>query len=219
MENEIIENLKNSLKSYDKARIIIWAKKAVDENLDPLKAINALTEAIREVGGAFERDELFLPELVGAAQTMKAAVPILEKELIRKDQRKKSVGTVIAGTVSGDIHDIGISILCTLLTAAGFDVHYLGVDIPAQKFVDAVKEKNADILALSALLTMTGPEQEKVIDILKKEGLRDKVKVIVGGAAINSDFAEKIGADGYDPTAPGGVKLATKMMSKAQRRI
>jgi 5-methyltetrahydrofolate--homocysteine methyltransferase len=121
---------------------------------------------------------------------------------------------VVAGTVAGDIHNIGKSILCTLLTADGFEVIDLGIDVPLSKFIEAVQEHKPDILALSALLTITAIEQRNVIEALDDCGLRGSVKIIVGGGAINDEFAERIGADGYDPTAPGGVTLCRNLLGK-----
>jgi methylmalonyl-CoA mutase cobalamin-binding domain/chain len=213
MENEILENLSNSVKNYDREGAENWAKKAVEEGVDPVKAMDALTAAIREIGDLFEKEELWLPDLVGAAETMQRATPILEEEIKRTGAKKVSAGTVVTGSVLGDIHSIGIGMVCTLLTASGFIVHHMGVNIQPEKFVEAIKEHDADLLAMSALLTLTATEQKKVIDMLKEEGLRDKVKIVVGGGAITADFANKIGADGYESTATGGVELAKELLS------
>ena len=198
MAVETLENLKRVVVEYNSEGAASWARKAVEEKIDPIKALDALTEAIRQVGDGFGRGELWLPDLVGAADAMQAATPILEEELKKRGAKRETPGTVVAGTVFGDIHSIGISMVCTLLTAGGFEVHDLG----------------ANILAMSALLTMTAPEQRKVIDALKEKGIRGKVKVMVGGGAITADFAESIGADGYDPTAPGAVELARRLVGK-----
>jgi len=214
MDAEIIEGLKKVIKEYDTEKAANLAKRAVEEKLDPLKVLNAMTVAIREVGDAFGRGELWLPDLVGAADAMQAAMPIIEEEIKRTGAKRESLGTVVAGTVFGDIHSIGKTMVCTLLIAEGFKVHDLGVNIKAEQFVEAIDKYNADILAMSALMTMTASEQKKVIERLKKEGLRDKVKIMVGGGAITEDFAREIGADGYDPTAPGAVKLARKLIGK-----
>ena len=125
------------------------------------------------------------------------------------------MGTVVAGTVHGDIHSIGIEMVCTLLIAAGFDVHYLGIDVSPEVFVEAVRERDADILGMSALLTVTAAEQAKVVKELASAGLRERVKVMVGGGAITEDFAAKIGADGYAPAAPGAVELAKSFVGAA----
>jgi len=209
---EVLENLKKAILEYDAAGAANWAKRAVAEKIDPLKAIDALIEVIKKVGDGFGKGELFLPELMGAAEAMQSAMPILEAEIMKKGMERKSLGTVVIGTVYGDIHDIGKTMVGTLLTTGGFSVHDLGVNKSVEEFVQAVKEYKPDILAMSALLTMTAPEQRKVIDTLKKEGLRDKTKVMVGGGAITQEFADEIGADGYDATAPGAVGLARRLL-------
>jgi corrinoid protein of di/trimethylamine methyltransferase len=215
--NEILQNLKKAVAEYDTDEAAIWARKALEEKIDPIEALNVLTEEIREVGDAFGRSELFLPELVGAADAMQAAMPILEEEIRKRriEIEKKSLGTVVAGTVYGDIHSIGKTMICTLLTADGFSVHDLGTNITAEEFIKAIKDYKADILAMSALLTTTATEQRNVINTLKEAMLRDKVKVMVGGAAVTREFAESIEADGYEATAIAAVKLARRLVSKS----
>jgi len=211
---ESLQNLKKAVVEYDTGGAASWARKALEEKIDPVEALNALTEAIREVGDAFGRGELWLPELVGAADAMQAAMPILEEEIRKRGIERKSLGTVVAGTVYGDIHSIGKSLVCTLLTVDGFSVHDLGVNITAEEFIKGIKDYKADILAMSALLTTTAMEQRKVINALKEAGLRDTVKVMVGGAAVTREFAEGIGADGYEATAGEAVKLARRLIGK-----
>jgi len=212
--SEVLENLKKAVIEYDTEGAASWAKKAVDTKIDPLKALDALTEAIRQVGDGFGRGELWLPDLVGAADAMQAAMPIIEEKLKKTGMKRETMGIVVAGTVFGDIHSIGKSMVCTLLAAEGFEVHDLGVNIKAEEFLEAIDKYQADILVMSALLTMTAPEQRRVIDTLNKEGIREKVRVMVGGGAITADFAESIGADGYEPTAPGAVELAKRLVGK-----
>lgn len=214
MAVESLENLKRAVVEYDTEAAASWARKIVEEKVDPIKALDALTETIRQVGDRFSRGELWLPDLVGAADAMQAAMPILEEELKKTGAKRETLGTVVAGTVFGDIHSIGKSMVCTLLTAGGFEVHDLGVNIKAEEFLEAIEKYQANILAMSALLTMTAPEQRKVIDALKQKGIREKVRVMVGGGAITADFAQSIGADGYDPTAPGAVELARRLVGK-----
>ena len=214
MTVETLENLKRAVIECDAEAAASWVRKAVEAKIDPIKAADALTEAIRQVGDRFGRGELWLPDLVGAADAMQAAMPILEEELKRIDAKRETLGTVVAGTVFGDIHSIGKSMVCTLLTAGGFEVHDLGVNIKAEEFLEAVEKYQADILAMSALLTTTAIEQRKVIDALGAKGIRGKVKVMVGGGAITAEFARNIGADGYDPTAPGAVELARRLVGK-----
>jgi len=211
---EVLETLKKAIIEYDTQGAAHAARKAVQERIDPIEAFDAMTVALRQVGEGFGRGELWLPDLVGAAAAMEAAAPIIEQEIKRIDARRDSLGTVVIGTVYGDIHTIGKTMVATLLTADGFVVNDLGINISAESFVGGVKRYKADILALSALMTMTAPEQRKVIETLKREGIRDKVKIMVGGGAITQEFADSIGADGYDPTAPGAVKLARRLAGR-----
>ncbi|MFB0556669.1 MAG: B12-binding domain-containing protein [Dehalococcoidia bacterium] len=214
MSAEILENLKKTIIEYDSEGAASWARKAVQEKIDPVKALDTMTAAIKQVGDGFARGELWLPELVGAADAMTSATPIIEEEIKRRGTKRESLGTVVIGTVYGDIHSIGKTMVAVLLTADGFVVNDLGINVTAENFVEGVKRYRPDILAMSALMTMTAPEQKKVIATLKKEGLRDKVKIMVGGGAITQEFADSIGADGYDPTAPGAVKLARRLIGK-----
>jgi trimethylamine corrinoid protein len=212
---DILTGLKQAIDEYDAAAAAGYARQAVDEGIDPVEAFDAMTEAIKAIGDGFEAGTRWLPDLIGAADAMKAATPILEAALKARGGTRTSLGTVVAGTVQGDIHSIGIEMVCTLLVAAGFEVRYLGIDVPAARFVEAVRETNADVVALSALLTVTSLEDKKVIGLLKDAGLRDAVKVMVGGGAINADFAASIGADGYEPAAPGAVELAKTFVGAA----
>jgi len=212
MSVEVLERLRKAILDYDEAEAESCARKIVEEKMNIVEAFNAMTTAIREVGDGFGKGELFLPDLVGAADAMSAATPVLEEEIRKSGAVRESLGTVVIGTVYGDIHTIGKSMVSTLLSAEGFQVIDLGINVPAEGFIDGVKKHDANILAMSALLTTTAPEQRKVIERLKNEGLRDKLKVMVGGGAITQEFADSIGADGYDPTAPGSVKLARKLI-------
>ena len=214
MAVDILENLKKTILEYDAEGAANWARKAVDEKVDPIEALDTLTVAVRQVGDGFSRGELWLPDLVGAAAAMQAAIPVLEEELRRRRVKRKSLGIVVIGTVFGDIHNIGKDMLSTLLTAGGFEVHDLGINVKAEKFLEAIEEYETDILAMSALLTTTALEQRKVIETLREKGIRDKVKIMVGGGAITQEFADQIGADGYDPTAPGAVELARSLVVK-----
>jgi len=214
MSTEVLEELKKAILTYNREDAASWARKAVQEKIDPIEALDAMTVAIRQVGDGFGTGELWLPDLVGAAAAMTAAMPIIEEEIQRIGAKRESVGTVVIGTVYGDIHTIGKTMVATLLTADGFAVDDLGINVTAERFVKGITENKADILAMSALMSTTAPEQRKVIENLKRESLRDKVKIMVGGGAITQDFANSIGADGYDSTAPGAVKLARKLVGK-----
>jgi corrinoid protein of di/trimethylamine methyltransferase len=214
MSSEILENLKKAITGYDREGAADWARKAVQERIDPIKALDTMTVAIRQIGDGFGKGELWLPDLVGAAAAMTAATPIIEEEINRVGATRESLGIVVIGTVYGDIHTIGKTMVATLLTANGFAVNDLGINVTAESFVQGVNEHKADILAMSALMTTTAPEQRKVVGALKKEGIRDTVKIMVGGGAITQEFADSIGADGYDPTAPGAVELARRLVGK-----
>ena len=188
------------------------ARKALQAGVDPLEAAKTLTDAIREIGEAFSKGELFLPDLVCAAEVLKKAIPVITKEIESQGKSSKSLGKVVIGTVFGDIHSIGKGMVATLLYAAGFEVIDLGINVKGEDFLRAIRQNKPDILAMSALLTTTAMEQKNVIETLKKEGLRDKVKIIVGGSPINQEFADLIGADGYGATAPDGVKVAKRLL-------
>lgn len=213
MGSETIEKLKKSIKEYDRSAATTLAQKAVEEKLDPLAVMDELIAVISDIGKQFAAEELFLPDLVGAADAMQAAMPVLEERIKELGMKRKKLGLVVIGTVFGDIHNIGKDMVGTLLLAEGFEIRDLGINVKAEQFVDAVKKRAPDILAMSSLLTTTTTEQQKVIEALKKTGLREKIKIMVGGGAINSEFAENIGADGFEPTAVDAVSLAKRLVN------
>ncbi|UCB45403.1 MAG: cobalamin-dependent protein [Spirochaetota bacterium] len=213
-KEKFLDNLRNAIFECEAELAVEAATQFCELGENPLKALDTMTAAIKEVGDGFGRGDLWLPDLVGAADVMKAAIPILDKEIKTKGMQRESLGLVVAGTVYGDIHDMGKTILTTLLSAAGFEVEDLGVNVSAQQFIETIKKRNPDILAMSALLTTTIAEQGKVITALKENNLRDKVKVMVGGAAVSAEFAEEIGADGYDATAAAAVEHAKSLLGK-----
>lgn len=212
MTEEALHNLRRSILEFDKELGIMTAQEIVDEGSDVLGAMDVLTSAMREIGEGFERNELWLPDLMAGASTMSAIMPIIEEKLRAEKKVRQSQGIVVIGTVRGDIHDIGKNMVATLLVADNYTVYDLGVDLPPERFLEGVQEHKADILAMSALLTTTAPEMKRVIAALKEHGLGEKVKVMVGGGPITEAFAQQIGADGYDPTAPGAVRLARQLM-------
>lgn len=207
-----LSQLKNAILEYDDVAAAEQAEQAVAANIDPLEILDIITQALTEVGEGFGCGELFLPDLIGAATAAQAAIPIVEAEITRTGKVARKVGTVVIGTVKGDIHDIGKSMVGALLIAHGFKVVDLGTDVPREKFIQAIQVQQADILALSSLLTTTAAEQARVIEAVKAAGLRDQVKIMVGGGAINAGFAQSIGANGYGETAAEGVSLAKQLM-------
>jgi corrinoid protein of di/trimethylamine methyltransferase len=188
-------------------------KQGLEQGLDPLEIINeGLTPGMDVVGEKFSCGEYFLPHLVMAGNTMKAALTRLEPALKAGGLARETLGAVVLGTVAGDIHEIGKSLVGVMLTANGFVVHDLGVDVPASKFIQAVRETGANLVGLSALLTTTMSIQRRVIEELVEAGLRNQVKVMVGGAPVSTQWAQEIGADGYAEDAVGAVALARQLV-------
>jgi len=214
--DDTLEKLQEAILEYDTSRAKNLALKSVEEGIDPLRTIDALTKTIKQVGDSFNNEELWLPDLIGAASAMQAAMPILEEQIKKSGKIRKSSGIVVIGTVFGDIHNIGKDMVATLLAADGYQVVDLGVNINAKQFISAIKEHQPDLLAMSSLMTMTASEQGKVIDALKKESLREKIKIIVGGGAITKDFANEIGADGYGALATDAVDLARELLGRGE---
>lgn len=214
MAEDVLKRLKEAVMNYDVEAAVEASKEVLKTGFDPLKAIEeGLGEGLKIVGEKFEAGELFLPMLMIAAQAMKESLAVLEPALA-KGVSRKVLGKVVIGTVEGDIHDIGKSIVAAMLIANGFEVHDIGCDAPTSKFIEKVKEVNPNIIGMSALLTTTMPKMTEVIDALKKEGLRGKVKVIVGGAPVSAAWAEQIGADSYGEDAMAAVDVAKKLVSK-----
>lgn len=210
----IYDELVAAVLSFDADKVLETTKKALEIGLSPGDIIeNGLGKGLKTVGEKFEKCEIWLMHLVAAAEAaQRAIVELLEPEILKRKETRTSLGKIVIGTVAGDIHDIGKNIVRALLTAAGFEVHDLGKDIPVKDFIDKVRETNANILAASALLTSTAPMQRDIVEALKKEGIRKKVKVMVGGAAVSAEWAEEIGADGYAPNAAAAVELAKRFM-------
>jgi len=204
-----MEAIKNAVIGGKHAEIKALVTQALDAGLDPNTIINdALIAAMDVVGTDFGSGKIFVPEMLVAALTMKSGLDIVKPRLAAGENQSR--GTVIMATVKGDLHDIGKNLVSMMLEGAGFKVLDLGVDLSVEKLIDQVKAIQPDILGLSALLTTTMPEMQKVIAELKTRGLRDKVKVLVGGAPLDRTFAEKIGADGYGANAAEAVELARR---------
>lgn len=210
---EILDNLDQAVVDGDEARAKQWAGEAVARGVDPTKALEALSSGMRRVDGLFSRDELEVSDVILAAFAMKGAMPIIDAEVERTGQNVGYLGTAVIGTVYGDIHDIGQTMVAMLLRARGFAVIDLGANVPAAGFVEAVARHRPSILAMSSLMTTTAHEQFKVVEALVREGLRDGVKVIVGGSAITRRMSAQMGADGYEPSAHGAAELAWRLVS------
>lgn len=190
-------------------------RQALKENIDAQSIINDyMVKAMEEVGQRFENGRAFVPELLMAARAMKGPLELL-KPLLKGDASTRA-GKVVIGTVKGDLHDIGKNLVASMLEGCGFDVINIGIDIPSDKFVTTLQEEKADILCMSALLTTTMEYMEEVVKAVEKAGLRERVKIMVGGAPVTSTFAQRIGADGYSSNANDAVALAKKLISSSQ---
>jgi corrinoid protein of di/trimethylamine methyltransferase len=189
------------------------AKESITVGIPPLQAItDGFVIGVNTVGEAFGRGEAFLPELVMAGEAMKAAIAVLNPELKKQGTERRMLGKVVLATVEGDIHEIGKTLVGTMLGSSGFEVYDLGVDASPDKIIGKALEVNADIIGMSALLTTTMVKQKEVIETLEKEGLRGRFKVMVGGAPITRDWFKAIKADGYSEDAIGAVRVAKQLM-------
>lgn len=186
-------------------------QKAIDEGVDVEKVLNeGLVAGMSVVGEKFKKNEFYVPEVLIAARAMKAGMGILRP--ILADKNIKGVGTVVLGTVRGDLHDIGKNLVAMMLEGAGFEIIDLGVDVSPEKFIETAKQKKADLVGLSALLTTTMPSMKDVVKAVGDSGLRDKVKVMIGGAPVTQSYADEIGADGYAPDAASAVDEAKQLL-------
>ncbi len=209
--SEMFDKLAQAVIDGEPEDAVDLAKKTLEQGLDPLECITkGLTNGIQKVGELFASGDYYLPELIIGADAMKQALEILEPAIVG-GQKREVVATVVLGTVQGDLHEIGKTLVGTMLTANGFHVNDIGVDQPASAFVDAIKETGATIVGASALLTTTMLQQEKLIQAIDEAGLRQQVKVMVGGAPVTDAFAKKIGADGFAEDAISAVNLAFRL--------
>ena len=213
MSSELVTKITTSIVEGNPDETVDLTRQALEAGLEPLTIIDeGLTAGMNIVGEKFQTGEFFLPNLVIAASGMKQAMEILEPELKSRQQETESLGTVVIGSVAGDIHEIGKTLVGTMLAVNGFQVHDMGVDVKNETFIAKVKETGASILGLSALLTTTMTVQRQIIKELEEAGIRDQVKVIIGGAPISQEWADNIGADGYADDAIGAVDLAKRLV-------
>jgi 5-methyltetrahydrofolate--homocysteine methyltransferase len=210
MENKL-EVIRTGIMDGDMHLVHDTVNAALEEGISAPEILNeGLIKAMAEVGRLFEEGEYFVPEMLIAARAMKAGLAILKPKLVDADV--KPVGKVAAGTVKGDLHDIGKNLVCMMLEGAGFEILDLGTDVSPEKFVDAVKGQGVDVIAMSALLTTTMPNMKNTVDALEEAGIRDAVKVMIGGAPVTQAYADEIGADGYAPDASRAATLARQLL-------
>ena len=207
-----LREIADFLKAGNAPKVKELVQAALDEGVEPTEILNdALIVGMSEIGVLFKNNEVYVPEVLIAARAMKAGMEIIKPLLVEKDV--KPIGTVVVGTVKGDLHDIGKNLVGMMLEGAGFNVIDLGIDVSPEKFVEAVKKNDAQCIGLSALLTTTMPSMKETIEAFKAAGLRDQVKIMVGGAPVTQNFADEIGADGYAPDAASAAELAKELVS------
>lgn len=208
---DLYENISNHLQQGDDEEVLTLVKKLIQDNASPADILNkGLIGGMNVVGEKFKAHEIFLPDVLMAAKAMMAGMDELKPLLIKKGV--PTLGKVVIGTVKGDLHDIGKNLVGIMLKGAGFDVIDLGNDVPPATFIDTVEAENASIIGLSALLTTTMPMMKEVVELLKERNLRDRVKVIIGGAPVSEDFANEIGADKYSYDAANAVETVKTLL-------
>jgi len=214
MEKTLLNELSQAILTYDVDAAKEIAQKVINAEMDPYQAIvEGLTPAIGEVGDRFEKGEVFLPQLMMAGDAMIEAVNILKKKMSKDQLQSTKKGTIIIGTVKGDVHNIGKNIVGIMLTSAGYDVVDLGIDVEPSKFVEEAEKLEADIIAVSALMTFTAQNMKVVTEYLEMEGVRDKYKLIFGGGPLNEKWAKDMGADAYAPDAIRALSVVKQMMA------
>ncbi len=213
VDEEYLSRIQKAIIEGNKDAAEALAREAAKKKLDLNRVIEkGYIPGIQKVGDLWEKGEYFLPELITSAECMKAAMDILRPELEKSQIKTKSQAKVVIGTVEGDIHDIGKSLVASILSANGFEVIDLGADVKLERFIEKALEENADFICLSALLTTTMLGQKKVIELIKEKKLKGRFKVLVGGAPVNQEWADSIGADGYAENAMTAVKAVKKLI-------
>ena len=215
---ELRQQVSQAVIDGSKQRVVELVHQALDQGIDALALFDDLAAGIRVVGDRFGKGEVFLPELVLGANAMKAGTAILHEELARRKVTQQSAGRVLIGTVAGDIHDIGKNLVALMLQTGGFEVVDLGVDVSADRFVRAALELQPDIVAMSALLTPSLPQMQKVLEGLDRAGLRGRVRVMVGGAAVTPSWARQVGADGHAADAASALERAAQLLEGGGER-
>lgn len=218
-EDVLLSKIKNTIKLGDPEEALKLAKEYTASGYDPLKAINtALIPAIQELGEAWIKEEATLLDLIVAAEAFKAALDILKEELRKRGSDVKFAGRAIIGTVEGDVHSLGKTLVATIWETIGLEVIDLGVDVPAERFVEAIKQYNPGIVGLSALMTTTMLKQKEVIEAIKAAGLRNRVKIIIGGAPTTEEWAMQIGADGWAPDALSSISIVKAWLEQLEQK-
>ncbi len=209
--NQTLQTIFDAILAGDAPEVQGQVRAALDEKQEPTNILNeGMIAAMREVGRRFEEGDFFVPEMLLSARAMQSGMAVLKPVL--QQSNVQAAGKVVIGTVKGDLHDIGKNLVALMLEGAGFEIKDMGIDVAAEDFVAALQAENADILALSALLTTTLPSMKQTIQAVETAGLREKVKIMIGGAPVTEDYARQIGADGYSPDASRAVGVAEALM-------
>jgi 5-methyltetrahydrofolate--homocysteine methyltransferase len=208
---EIFKQIAENVEKGDAETVKSQVDKALADNIEPSEILNnGLVTGMSSIGEKFKNNEVYIPEVLIAARAMKAGLEIIKPLLA--ETKTESKGKIAVGTVKGDLHDIGKNIVCIMLEGAGYDVVDLGIDVPKEKFIETVEKENINVLGLSSLLTTTMTYMNEVIDAFKQAELKDKVKIVIGGAPVTQDYADEVGADGYAPDAASAVDVIKKLL-------
>lgn len=208
--SDLLEDLGEAVFDMDEDTTVELTQEAIDEEMDPEVILNdSLVPAMDRVGEEYENGDRYVPEMLLSAEAMKGAMKLLRPLLV--ESGVEPAGTAVLGTVEGDLHDIGQNLVSMMVEGAGFEVENLGAETPAEEFVEAAKKHDPDVIGMSALLTTTMTHMPEVIEALEEEGLRDKVKIAIGGAPVSQDFCEEIGADGYAADAASATNLIKEL--------
>jgi 5-methyltetrahydrofolate--homocysteine methyltransferase len=210
-----LEGIKTAIIRGKRNEITGLVQAALDENVDPHEIINDyMIEAMKEVGARFEAKKIFVPEMMIAARTMQTGLALIKPLIAQGEEASKKAGTVVIGTVFGDLHDIGKNLVVLMLESSGFEVHNIGENVPPEQFVEKARKLKADVVGMSSLLTTGDPHVKATIEALKNSELADRIKVICGGAAVTQKYAVEVcGADGYAPDAVGAVKVVQQVLN------
>jgi 5-methyltetrahydrofolate--homocysteine methyltransferase len=214
LPKEIVENLTSALVQGDKEGAVRVVQDALDQGINPLSLVQeVIVPTLTEVGKRFEDLDIFLPELMASGEAGNACTALIEQAILKSGNQIQNEGTVVIGTVKGDIHDIGKNIVASLLKAHGYKVVDVGKDVPAARFIDEAEDNHADVIAASALMSITRAGARDVADLLRDRGLKDKYKLIVGGGSITQEYSDEIRADGFSETGSGAVELVKLLMA------
>ncbi|OKY78158.1 MAG: Trimethylamine corrinoid protein MtbC1 [Candidatus Methanohalarchaeum thermophilum] len=208
-----LDDIKDAISDFDEDRGRELAEEAVDEGVDPLDILDVVSEELGKLGEKFDAGEIFLPTVMSAADVVKAVMDVVNPVIEESGGERDSEGSVMIATVEGDIHDIGKSMVASMLLSNGYDVIDLGRDVPNEDFLKQIEEKMPDAVGMSSMLTTTMGRQEEIVEALREKGLKDKIKVIVGGAPITQSYADEIGADGYAKDAIEATKTLNKILN------